>query len=67
MDQTVKRKTVGLEEVAERIGISYETARRWASAGVLPTFKYHDRGRWFVYEDDLDRFMAERQNGPAAG
>lgn len=62
MDSEVKPKLLGLHEIAEKIGISYETARRWASAKVIPTFKFHEGGHWVAYEKDIDEFVERRKN-----
>lgn len=60
-------KVVRLSEVARSIGISYETARRWAVAGVLPVFKFHESGHWVAYRSAVDEFVAKRKNQPPAG
>lgn len=63
---TDKPNLLGLHEVASRIGVAYETARRWASAGMIPAFKFHEGGHWVAHANDIDEFIERRKN-PTAG
>jgi len=40
-------------EVAQFLGITERTARRWCGEGVLPAFKLGRSKRWYVYGRDL--------------
>ena len=62
----ITRSTIGLCAIAERLGITYETARRWAQAGKLPVFKFNGVGRWRAYEVDVDAYVAKHQTDAAA-
>lgn len=59
-------KTIGLREVASRIGIDYETARRWAADNRLPVFKFNGVGRWRAYPSDIDAYVSKHKNKAAA-
>jgi excisionase family DNA binding protein len=60
-----KRLSLTLRECAGRLGVNYETARRWASQGRLPVFKFNGVGRWRAYAEDIDAFIAKHQNTAA--
>jgi excisionase family DNA binding protein len=53
-----ERRAISLHDVAKRLGYSYETVRRLAVSGRIPAFKL---GRWKVYEDEFDNFVAKLQ------
>lgn len=59
-------KVLTLEEVAERIGVGYETARRWALLNRIPVFKFNGRGHWRAYESDVDEYIAKHKNEAAS-
>jgi excisionase family DNA binding protein len=63
---TVATKTIGLREVASRIGIDYETARRWAADNRLPVFKFNGVGRWRAYPSDIDAYVSKHKNKAAS-
>lgn len=56
------RQTIGLREIARKMDINYETARRWANMGRLPVFKYNGIGRWRAYVDQVDEFIEKHKN-----
>lgn len=60
---------LSLKDVADRLKVNRETARRWAVTKVIPAFKIHDRGHWQFTADDIDKFIAKRQSehGPEQG
>ena len=49
-----KKYSVG--EVAEELGYSTETIRRWLESGSLRGHRSGDRGHWRVTEENLQRF-----------
>lgn len=49
---------IGLEDVAQRLGVHYMTAYRYVRTGLLPARQ--DGGRWWVEPADLDAFVADR-------
>lgn len=65
MDNEAK-PTVTLRAVADRIGICYETARRWARDGRLPVFKLNGRGHWRAYPEDVDKYIEAHKNQAAS-
>lgn len=66
IEQKADRPTIGLSEIAKRIGINYETARRWAKDGRLPVFKWNGVGHWRAYTDQIDEFVAKHKNDAAS-
>ena len=50
-----------LEEVADRLQVSYRTVFRWVHAGELPAYKVGQF--WRVSESDFKRFMEARYRG----
>lgn len=57
-----EERLFSLEEVAERLGVSERTVRRWIKAGDLPAYK---PGREYrIKPDDLDEFLEERKVQP---
>lgn len=58
-------ETIGLQEIAKKIGINYETARRWANMKRLPVFKYNGVGRWRAYPKHIDDFIEMHKNKAA--
>ena len=57
------RPLVGLDEAAERLGISKGMARRWCKEGRLPAHK--SRLRWWVKREDLENLVESLRNGDA--
>lgn len=57
--------TIGMQEIAKRLGVNYETARRWANINRLPVFKYNNAGHWRAYEKDIDGFIEMHKNKAA--
>lgn len=60
------RPTIGLREIAQKVGICYETARRWANDGRLPVFKFNGVGHWRAYEADVDAYLEKHKNVAAS-
>ncbi len=58
-------ETIGLHEIAKKIGVNYETARRWANMKRLPVFKYNGVGRWRAYTKHIDDFIEMHKNKAA--
>lgn len=58
--------TIGLRQIAQKVGICYETARRWANEGRLPVFKFNDVGHWRAYEKDVDSYIERHKNKAAS-
>lgn len=61
-----QKPTIGLREIAKRLGINYETARRWAADGRLPVFKLNGRGRWRAFVEQFDEYVAKHKNSAAS-
>jgi excisionase family DNA binding protein len=59
------KPTLGLRDIAKRLDINYETARRWANLGRLPVFKYNGVGRWRATQDQVDEFLEKHKNTAA--
>ncbi len=51
-----------LEEVAERLGISERTVRRWIKAGDLPA--YQPGREYRIRSTDLEEFLEQRKVRP---
>lgn len=66
MEKESKKATIGLGEIANRIGICYETARRWAKGGRLPVFKLNGVGRWRGFPEDVDAYLEKHKNEAAS-
>jgi excisionase family DNA binding protein len=64
--QTEQKPTIGLRDIANRIGVNYETARRWAGLGRLPVFKFNGVGHWRAYVSDIDEYIEKHKNKAAA-
>ena len=58
--------TIGLSEIARRLDVCYETARRWALEGRLPVFKFNGMGRWRAYVADIDAYVEKHKNQAAS-
>lgn len=59
------KATIGLSEIAKRMGVAYETARRWANGGRLPVFKFNGVGHWRAYVEDIDEYIGKHKNSAA--
>ncbi len=51
-----------LQEVADRLKVSYRSVYRWVHAGRLPAYRVGER-EWRVRNADLERFLEERRSG----
>ncbi len=60
------RATITLRDVAQQVGICYETARRWAHKGRLPVFRFAGAGQWRAYPEDVDAYIEKHKNQAAA-
>lgn len=60
--EQIEQPTIGLREIAKKMGINYETARRWANMGRLPVFRYNGIGRWRGHVDQVDEFIQKHKN-----
>jgi excisionase family DNA binding protein len=58
----MKQRILSLSDVADILGVSRETARRWATSKLIPAFKIHSRGRWQFYSTEVDKFLQQRQS-----
>lgn len=58
-DEDDDNRLLGLREVAERLGLSLHTVRRWASQRRLPVVKLGKRV--LVAEKDLEKLVAENR------
>lgn len=58
-DEDDDNRLLGLREVAERLGLSLHTVRRWASQRRLPVVKLGKRV--LVAERDLERLVKENR------
>ena len=50
--------TVG--EIAERLGVSALTIRRWIKAGELPALKLSNQAGYRITDADLSQFLVQR-------
>lgn len=63
----MSKEIIQLAEVAKMLGIDHETARRWAIAGKLPVFRYHNTGRWRAFREDIDKYLSSLQPSNTTG
>lgn len=54
-----------LQDVAERLKVSYRTVYRWVRAGDLPAYKLGQD--WRVEDSDLRKFLKARKAQPSKG
>lgn len=47
-----------VQEVAQRLNLTYETVRRYVHDGRLKGIKFGNRGGWRIRERDLEAFLA---------
>lgn len=62
-----ERKVLNIQQIAERIGVCEETARRWIVSRKVPAFRFTPRGRWRAYSDELDNWIASHKDGGGSG
>ena len=62
-----ERKILSIRQIAERIGVCEETARRWIVSRKVPAFRFTPRGRWRAYSDELDNWIASHKDGVESG
>jgi excisionase family DNA binding protein len=55
---TATERYFSLGEVADRLGVSDQTVRRWVKAGELPAYK--PGKEWRIKDSDLDSFLETR-------
>jgi excisionase family DNA binding protein len=55
-------KYVGVQEIADELGVDIQTIRRWILAGKLPATK--PGLKYLVAREDLDAFLAARSTDP---
>jgi excisionase family DNA binding protein len=55
------KQMLNLSEVAEMVGVSKETVRRWATSRLIPSFKIHKRGHWQFDAAEVDKFLRARK------
>jgi excisionase family DNA binding protein len=58
-------RAIKLQDAAEQLGVSYETARRWATTGKLPAVKLNGEGQWRCWTDQLDEFVQAHKDRAA--
>ncbi|SFP62999.1 helix-turn-helix domain-containing protein [Tranquillimonas alkanivorans] len=51
-------KLWGLEEIARALGVSIDTARRWARRADVPIYK--PAGRYFAVRSELNAWLRQR-------
>lgn len=61
------REVITLPEVAKMLGINLETARRMAVNKSIPVFRYHGKGHWRAFREEVDKFLLAQQNAHSAG
>jgi len=58
----VEAKYIGVQEIADELGLDIQTIRRWIHSGKLPAIK--PGLKFLVAREDLDAFLAERSTDP---
>lgn len=61
------REVILMTEVSKMLGITPETARRWAVSGRIPVFRYGGKGHWRAFRDEIDKFLLAQQNSNSTG
>ena len=49
-----------VDEVAQRLRVNADTARRWIREGQLPAYRLGDRAGYRVKRSDLEEFLRKR-------
>jgi len=60
--QLVEEDYYTLQEIAERLKVSYRTVYRWVHSGKLPAYKLGSD--WRVKESDVSDFIKARRSEP---
>jgi excisionase family DNA binding protein len=60
--QLVEENYYTLQDIAERLKVSYRTVYRWVRAGRLPAYKFGTD--WRVKESDLRDFVESHRQRP---
>jgi excisionase family DNA binding protein len=50
-----------LQEVADRLKVSYRSVYRWVHAGRLPAYRVGER-EWRIRDVDLEQFLEDRKS-----
>lgn len=58
------RHDLTVEEVAQRIGVTEETVRRWLRTKQLRGYRAGRRSGWRIRPADLEAFIVARMNMP---
>lgn len=64
-DEKPPERLLTVQEVAQRLNLTYETVRRYVHDGRLKGVKFGNRGGWRIRERDLEAFL-EANNDLAA-
>ena len=59
--QKMEEQYMTLQEVADRLKVSYRTVYRWVHESKLPAYQIDTQ--WRVGERDLEEFMRARKKG----
>jgi excisionase family DNA binding protein len=57
--QLMEEKYYTIQDVADRLKVSYRTVFRWVHAGDLPAYKLGQE--WRITEEDLKAFLEARR------
>ncbi len=55
-----------LQEVADRLKVTYRTVYRWVQENRLPAYQI-GAGSWRVRKEDLEEFLQDRKTGGRTG
>ena len=50
-------QTYTVEELAEKLGVHYNTANKWLKNGTIKGIQGSKGGKWFVTKSALDKFL----------
>ena len=61
------KEIIEIAQIAKLLGVTPETARRWAAVKRIPAFRYNGKGRYRAFKEDIDKYLAAHQSSASTG